>query len=193
MIKTDCGSRITELLEIYRMGDAVVENAIFERCQRQLFVIAQALIGRFPKAQTRIETCDLVQQAQIRLLKALREIPLNSTPDFLRLAAKHIRWELLSITRMPSLPVAEDGTHSGLFDPKFATEDPVMLAKWCELHDRIALLPEGERQLFDLLYYVGLTQVDAAKHLDVPLRTLKRSWFKAKSLLMKQYENSNPF
>jgi len=193
MIETDSGSCITGLLEQYRLGDHFVENLIFERCQSQLFFIAKSMLHRFPKARIRIEATDLLQQGQIRLLKALRKIPLNCTPDFLRLAARHIRWELLSMIRTPLIPITNDGSHSELHDSDFETEDPAMLATWREVHDRIAQLPEGERQLFDLLYYHGLSQVDAAKYLDWPLRTLTRRWLEAKSQFMKQYENKNPF
>jgi len=95
--------------------------------------------------------------------------------------------------RTPLIPITNDGSHSELHDSDFETEDPAMLATWREVHDRIAQLPEGERQLFDLLYYHGLSQVDAAKYLDWPLRTLTRRWLEAKSQFMKQYENKNPF
>ena len=193
MIETDSGSCITGLLEQYRLGDHFVENLIFERCQSQLFLIAKAMLNRFPKARTRIEANDLLQQGQIRLLKTLRKIPLNSTPDFLRLAARHIRWELLSMIRTPLIPITDDGNHSELHDSDFETEDPVMLATWREVHDRIAQFPERERQLFDLLYYHGMSQVDAAKYLDWPLRTLTRHWLEARLKFMRQYENKNPF
>ena len=42
------------------------------------------------------------------------------------------------------------------------------------------LLPEAEREVFDLLWYEGLTQAEAARVLGVTDRTVKNRWRSAK-------------
>ena len=41
-------------------------------------------------------------------------------------------------------------------------------------------LPDAEREVFDLLWYEGLTQVEAANVLGVTERTIKNRWRNAK-------------
>ena len=44
---------------------------------------------------------------------------------------------------------------------------PLRLAEWTELHERIAALPELERETVELLLYRGLSQADAARLMEV--------------------------
>jgi RNA polymerase sigma-70 factor (ECF subfamily) len=44
-------------------------------------------------------------------------------------------------------------------------------------------LPAQERELFDLLWYQGLNQTEAADLLGVCVRTVKRRWQSARLLL----------
>ena len=42
------------------------------------------------------------------------------------------------------------------------TNDPVNLAEWAEFHEQIERLPERAREVFDLVWYDGLSHADAA-------------------------------
>jgi RNA polymerase sigma factor (sigma-70 family) len=44
-------------------------------------------------------------------------------------------------------------------------------------------LPEEEREVFGLIYYEGLEQLEAAKVLDISERTVRNRWTRAKLLL----------
>ena len=57
-----------------------------------------------------------------------------------------------------------------------AADPPSRVAAWCELHEKIKLLPADEHEVFALLYYQGLTQVEAAVVLNVAVRTVQRRW-----------------
>jgi RNA polymerase sigma factor (sigma-70 family) len=65
---------------------------------------------------------------------------------------------------------------------KFAGE-PATLAEWTEFHNKVEQLPDAEREVFNLLWYEGLSQIDAAKILGVTDRTIKNRWRNAKMLL----------
>lgn len=56
---------------------------------------------------------------------------------------------------------------------------------WFEFHERIQTLKHDERELVDMLYYQGLTQVEAAIVLQVSVRTLQRRW---QALLVKLHD-----
>ena len=50
------------------------------------------------------------------------------------------------------------------------------MAAWTEFHRQIDRLPDEEREIFDLLWYQGLSQAEAASLLKVSERTVKRRW-----------------
>ncbi len=55
-------------------------------------------------------------------------------------------------------------------------DQPSGVAAWCELHEKIKLLPDDERETFALLYYQGLKQSEVAVILNVTVRTVQRRW-----------------
>ena len=63
------------------------------------------------------------------------------------------------------------------------TYDPVRLAEWTRFHDAAGSLPDEQREVFDLLYYQGMTQDEAAALLGVSDRTVKRRWLSARLAL----------
>jgi RNA polymerase sigma-70 factor (ECF subfamily) len=60
------------------------------------------------------------------------------------------------------------------------TYDPGRLAAWAEFHAAVADLGEADRELFDLLWYQGLTQAEAAALLGVTERTVHSRWLAAR-------------
>ncbi len=58
--------------------------------------------------------------------------------------------------------------------------EPTTLAEWTEFHEKVQRLPPAEREVFDLLWYEGLTQAEAAQVLGVTDRTVKNRWRSAK-------------
>ena len=57
---------------------------------------------------------------------------------------------------------------------------PGDLALWTEFHETIDQLPQRLREVFDLLYYHGMTQEEAAAVLGVSDRTVRERWRDAK-------------
>ncbi|MEI4914007.1 hypothetical protein Q8G39_28575, partial [Klebsiella pneumoniae] len=83
--------------------------------------------------------------------------------EFLGLAAAQIRRELLDLTRHyygrqghAPKPRREAGDEAlrGQRQPE-ANAGPDWLAAWTELHERIAELPPSEREVVELLWYLG--------------------------------------
>ena len=50
------------------------------------------------------------------------------------------------------------------------------MVAWREFHEQVDLLPDEEREVFDLIWYQGLMHTQAAELLDVSARTVKRRW-----------------
>src|SRR5262249_22104976 len=66
------------------------------------------------------------------------------------------------------------GDESGPGDRADLSWEPSRLAAWSEFHEQIGALPDEEREVFDLLWYQGLSQAEAAELLEVSGRTVKR-------------------
>ncbi len=64
-----------------------------------------------------------------------------------------------------------------------AAEGPSQIAEWTEFHRLAGALPTPEREVFDLLWYHGLTQEKAAGVLGVSPRTVRGRWHDAKLAL----------
>jgi RNA polymerase sigma-70 factor (ECF subfamily) len=142
------------------------------------------------------ETDDVLQNALLRLHRALREVALPSARDFFRLAALQIRRELLDLARHHYGPHglgahhasraaahAADGSQPPAHEPAAHSHEPGRLAAWTEFHTQAGALPDDEREVFDLLWYQGLSQAEAATILGISERTVKRRWQAARLAL----------
>src|SRR6266851_5039265 len=72
------------------------------------------------------------------------------------------------------------------------TLEPSRLAIWSEFHQRVETLPEEEREVFDLLWYQGLTQPEAAALLGISEATLRRRWLAARERLHQALKGDLP-
>ena len=72
------------------------------------------------------------------------------------------------------------------------SHEPSILAQWREFHEQIGSLPDHEREAFDLLFYEGLSQKDAAKVLDTSVRTVQRRWHSALLMIHERVGNQWP-
>jgi RNA polymerase sigma factor (sigma-70 family) len=58
--------------------------------------------------------------------------------------------------------------------------------------DEVERLPDEEREIFDLLWYQGLSQAEAAALLHVSERTIKRRWQAARLKLHEALQGASP-
>jgi RNA polymerase sigma-70 factor (ECF subfamily) len=109
------------------------------------------------------------------------------------LAAAQVRRELIDLARHYQGPRglgAHHATRAGHGDSAEGvamaeavpetTYDPGRLSGWAEFHTAVAELDEADRELFDLLWYQGLTQAETAAILGVTERTVNKRWLAAR-------------
>ena len=60
-----------------------------------------------------------------------------------------------------------------------------------ELHRQIELLPEIEKTVFEIHYYLGLTQAETARLMGPHPREVSRMWLKATTRLAKWLEDAD--
>jgi RNA polymerase sigma-70 factor (ECF subfamily) len=166
-------------------------NIACERLRR----LARKMLRGYPELRGWEQTDDVLQNAAMRLSRTLKQIRPDSVRSFINLAAVAIRRELIDLTRHyygpagPGRyhvnPARSDGSGSPVspLEPGTDTDDPARLAAWTEFHDQVEALPDEEKEVFDLLWYQGLSQGEAAALLGVTERVVKYRWRSARLTL----------
>jgi len=117
--------------------------------------------------------------------------------QFYALAARQIRRELLDLARQHYGPEgigANHDTDSGIAAEKKTApaDEPHDLDGWTRFHEQVEKLSDEQREVFDLLWYEGLTQPEAATVLNVSLKTVKRRWQDARLFLFEAMRGESP-
>lgn len=200
MAADDVEPRIGALLE--QLADPSVDAGTI---RAELFAIAYGrmqslgsrMIRGFPTVRRWDDTADVVQAAALRLHRALGDVDLLDPRHLLRLAALQIRRELLDLARRYTSPESFAAHHEtnalatadGVVmqvdraaDP--SAEHPDGLESWTRLHDAVAALPDDDRELFELVWFMGATQHDIAALTGSSPRTVRRRWDEIKRRLV---------
>jgi RNA polymerase sigma-70 factor (ECF subfamily) len=169
-------------------GDLTARDALLGAAGERLRQLAHRMLQGYPRVHRWEETDDVLQNALLRLYRTVKDVPPQSVSDFLRLAALNIRRELLDLAKHYYGPQGHGAHHASLGpDQEGPPEtgapsslDPGRLTVWSDFHEQVDRLPDEERAVFDLLWYQGLSQADAAVMLGVNERTIKRRWQSAR-------------
>jgi RNA polymerase sigma-70 factor (ECF subfamily) len=195
-------TQIQRCIDRLRAGDATARDELLAHAVDRLTRLTRKMLRDFPGVHRWEETDDVFQNAALRLSRALEEVQPATTADFFHLAAAQIRRELLDLARRYFGPqglgahqarVAGAGSSPpGRPNPEDTTRDPDRLAAWTDFHRAVEALPAEEREVFDLLFYQGLSQAEAAVVLDASERTIKRRWQAARLRLSRKLGESMP-
>lgn len=182
-------------VERFAGGDAAARDDLITFACGRMEQIAQRMLRRFPQVRRWDETGDVVQNAAIRLYRSLGSVTPRDAQGFLGLAAVHVRRELLDLARKyagPESHAANRETNCQLVDGVYRAkvehvpddaEAREQLGRWTALHEAAGRLPAEEKELFDLVWYMGLEQQEAAEMLGCSVRTIKRRWDSVKQLM----------
>ncbi len=179
-------SIMQQLLPRLVAGDDGAIDALLRHYGERLTLLTRRMLGDYRRVRRWAETDDVLQNALVRLVSALRSVKPQSSRDFLALATLQIRRELIDLARHYYGPegIGANQDSVGHDDgPRVEKSDvqhePSSLAQWTELHEQIGALPDEEREVVGLLFYQGLSQAEAAELLNVSVRTLQRRWHDA--------------
>ncbi len=179
--------QLQALLDRLREGDEAARDALLERAYERLRRLASTIFRySFPGLQARHELDSVVNDAWLRLRQALATVHPPTVEDFFRLAAHKIRHVLLDLAerqsrlrrREPQAP-ADDSAPSSAREPSESTYDPARLALWTEFHRRVEGLADDERAVFEMHYYLGLTQAEIARLRGLEPKKVSRLWIAA--------------
>jgi len=190
------------LLDRHRKGDASARQELIRLAQDRFTALARAMLRRYPHVRRWEQTDDLMNAALLRLHRGLADVKPESVRHFDNLAASQIRRELIDLARSYHGPKGlgahhhTDGTN---LEARLAevsagagSSQPETLEDWAAFHEAVDRLPEEEREVFDLLWYQGLSHAQAAQALGVATKTIQRRWVSAKLLIADAFQGEKP-
>ena len=152
------------LIERTGRGDRAAFEELYRRFARPVLAMALRQLGDNGRAE------DATQDtfaAVWRSAKSYRQ-DRGSASAWLYAVARHAiidraRQRVEPAAEAPDIPSGEDGP------------DAIAEASWLSwrVHSALERLPERERVVLELAYWSGLSQVEVASYLDVPLGTVK--------------------
>jgi RNA polymerase sigma-70 factor (ECF subfamily) len=187
-MSSESSDRLQSLLERLRGGEAAAREELMRMAGRRLLELTRAMLRSYGRLKRWEDTDDVFQGAALRLHRALEAVAPATPRDFYRLATTQIRRELIDLGRhyfgpaghgrhlAAALPGPDDSQPAFAAEPADASLDPARLSAWTEFHQRVEALPGDEQEVFSLIWYQGLTQVEAAELLGVSARTVLRRW-----------------
>jgi RNA polymerase sigma-70 factor (ECF subfamily) len=196
--------RIQGWLDRLRAGDESAREKLLNCACERLTRLTRKMLRDYPRVKRWEQTDDVMQNATMRLYRALSKVRPASAADFFRLAALNIRRELLDLAKHYYGPQGQGARHAShgrkggsrsrnaAFDPPDRSAEPSRLDAWTEFHSQVERLPDEEREIFDLLWYQQLSQAEAAALLHISERTVKRRWQAARLKLHEALHGTLP-
>ena len=172
------------LLDRMKQGDRAARRELLDRACTRLRRLANTMFaGSFPALRPRHELDSVVDEAWLRLSQALDQVTPATVADFFHLAAHKVRQVLLDMAQRERRRAAREASEPGgdsdsgaLASVGGETLNPARLALWSEFHAQVANLPEDERKVFELHYYLELPQAEIARVLGLHPRKVSYLW-----------------
>jgi RNA polymerase sigma factor (sigma-70 family) len=185
-------TRLRWMLDDLAHGNTAARDEIIAHVCDRLRGLTRKMLRDDVKVRRWEQTDDVLQNALLRLHRSLAQVRPTSAEQFYGLAATQIRRELIDLARHHFGPRGVSAKHQtdhsigdrrSLHDYPGHVSEPQDIDAWTRFHEEVERLPHDERRAFDLLWYEGMSQPEAAQILDVSLKTVKRRWQSAKILL----------
>lgn len=193
-------TRLQGLLDRWATGDETAIDAIIVHSQDQLKRMAGRMLASSPLVGRWHGEDDVLQEALIRLHRSLKSVKPDSKRAFNGLAATQIRRELIDMARRlygPEGHARHYKTSAGAadvngsdnvavekIDPATSVADQLEMT---DFHATVGEIADEDREVFELIFYQGMTQVEVANLLDVSERTIKRRWREARLSLQRKF------
>lgn len=198
-------SLIAELSAPDQAARLAARDAIVAAAIDHMRSVAHRMTRGFPQVRRWDETDDVVQGASLRLARALDAVVPTDARHLLNLIATQVRRELIDLARRYAGAESFARYHEtnlGHVDGQEifrsdAAEDPAnadteTVNSWTRFHEVADTLDDEDRELFNLVWYLGLGQEQVAKTLGCSVRTIARRWDVVKQRLVAQLKGQAP-
>ena len=191
-------------------GDAEARRRLLELTRDRLLSHARRLLhGRYARVEPFAQTDDVVQQLYLKILQNQDRFWVNSRGEPVQTLAEFFghtsAWMRDVLCDRLRKAYGRDDNHPAVlpldggpsdtgprYEPSSSTLDGEKVRRWTEFHEAVTRLPDDLRPVFDLLWYQGMAQAEAAALLGIAVPTVKLRWMKAR-LRVQQALGGSPF
>ncbi len=193
-------TQIQVLLDQAARGDDDAYGDLLARASERLLRLTRKVLKNYPHLRRWEQTDDVFQSAALRLHQSLAKVRPQNAQQFFGLAATQIRRTLIDLARHhfgPEGHAAKHQTNAGEFGemlqaPSDHAAQPESLEAWVAFHAAVDGLPADERRVFDLVWYGGTTQREAAEVLEISERTVIRRLNRARTQIRQATQGNRP-
>jgi RNA polymerase sigma-70 factor (ECF subfamily) len=184
-------------------GDLAARDRIIELCSERLRSLAHRMLRRYPTVRRYDDTDDVFQNAAMRLHRALGQMATDrETPrSLMALAATQIHRELIDLARRNAGPqsyAANHGTNVARGDDteRYFVEEAAggeePLDRWEQFHGAVEGLAADQREVFQMVWYLGADQRTIAAVMGCSERTVKSHWRQAREAVKTALDGERP-
>ena len=178
-------SELTQLLASARRGDQDAAGAAFSLLYQELRRLAHAKL-RQHQTMTLLDTTSLVHETYLKLVGA-SALPVEDRRHFFTYAARVMRSVIVDFARARQAErrggeAAHLVLDTALSEKIAAPENDVL-----RVHEALEVLAQADErlaQVVEMRYFGGLSEIEIAETLGISERTVRRSWDKARLLLL---------
>ena len=183
-------SSVTEILDRLQSGDRQAAAELLPAVYDELRKLAEARLALEQPGHT-LQATALVHEAYLRLVGNEDRPVWEGRRHFFGAAAEAMRRILVdSARRRRAAKRGGAGVAVPLDEALLVIEDPAIdILALDDLLAQLAARDPAAAELVRLRYFAGLTQAEAAEVLEVPLRTIERTWTYARAWLLRALQD----
>ena len=190
--------RLEELLKGYDASKPETFDELIRFSIKRLEMLVRHQLGKEEYIHRWEQTGDVLQNATLRLYRALSEVCPKSKKEYFSLAATMIRREILDLARKYRSQKSDAAHHqtTSLNDLSNGTirpwegESTASPDQWLMFHEAVDQLDPDERTLFELRFYQGMDLEQAAETPNISERTARRRWRSARIALERYFKDN---
>lgn len=178
----DSPAKTRQLQVLLDEGSEAAYEELLSIASTRLHKLAKKMLRDFPRLRRWEQTDDVFQTAAMKLYRSLSEAQPESVRHFFGLAATQIRRTLIDLARHHYGPEGQGARHESgdEHDHTGQSDTPESLSAWAEFHEQVEQLPDDEREVFQILWYSGVTQRETAELLNISESTVLRRYYRAR-------------
>lgn len=193
---------LDEVLRAHRAGDVKAAGMLVEYCHDRVSWLAERLLPNFARVARHERPSDVAQEALMSLWKSLSTTKPESDRHLLLLAGKKVREALLDLARKQAGKrhgIDHQETQGDVSPEQHAAiaavddvTGPDTLDDWSRFHQAIDNLPENERDVALLKWFMNAKDETIAALLGVSESTTQRLWRDAKKRINEEMGGERP-
>jgi RNA polymerase sigma-70 factor (ECF subfamily) len=197
--------QLQDCLARWARGEPAAREELLSITRDWLRRLVAVMLRDYPSVHRWEQTDDVLQNAMLRLWRALEDVRPATARDFCGLATLQMRRELVDLARHYFGPhglgahhVTEAPPVEGVA-PKHpppaagSSCNPAHLAAWTDFHHQVTQLPANHRAAFEARWYLNLRHAEAAELLGVSVSTIIRDYQAACRRLNEVFKGELPF